>query len=622
MLREGDPIQYILDSFAADHEGDEVVARCLIMSFASRSVINSNGLHVLVTGESGKGKSHAFDTMIQHIPKEFRLDGRLSDKALFYAEDLRAGSAICLDDISLSEQMQETLKGVTTSFKKPFIYRTVNKDRKGQTCVIPERCVWWVAKMDGTGDDQVWNRMLTCWIDDSPEQDEKVLTRELFAAAQLPDETEHVRDEMIVCQHIWAQLLPAHVVIPYAEQIRFSSVANRRNPGMLLDLVKSVAIIHQYQREETELKVGRVIHATTEDFKIACQMYQALNGESGGQMSKLTRSESELIQAIEKTHRYEFTVTELRDLLPDKSYNAIRKLLNGGSSHQAHYSGLLEKCPAISVLDRTDTSENGGTSRRQKVYYWDHDRYVAWASGGGCWLARNDDHDDDTGGSGGSGRKGGGSLPPGNEARDDDDSSKNNNKNNFYYNERKDEDLQSTHEPVITYDSAPENFRTSATSDQNTQSGSSSVVDSATSDDLDRGTLPLTTANTPRIPLSQIDPDDYTPINGVWSGPCAVCGGKWVQYVEKVTPAMKEEKRFTTRKICQKCRDKARDKISKTFTVLPGTVNITGMVRTNGPRGRCDVCHQNEMKWYDKEIHLGMCDSCFSREQERQGMSV
>ena len=77
ILREGDPIQYILNSFATDHEGDEVVAKSLIMSFASRSVINSNGLHVLVTGESGKGKSHAFDTMIQHIPQEFRLDGRI-----------------------------------------------------------------------------------------------------------------------------------------------------------------------------------------------------------------------------------------------------------------------------------------------------------------------------------------------------------------------------------------------------------------------------------------------------------------------------------------------------------------------------------------------------------------
>jgi hypothetical protein len=73
--------------------------------------------------------------------------------------------------------MQEILKGVTTSFQKDFMYHTVSKDRTGQICTIPERCVWWVAKVEGAGDDQVFNRMLTCWIDDSEEQDQKVLTR-------------------------------------------------------------------------------------------------------------------------------------------------------------------------------------------------------------------------------------------------------------------------------------------------------------------------------------------------------------------------------------------------------------------------------------------------------------
>jgi len=58
VLQHGDPKQAMLRAFALDHEGDEVVAECLVMSLASRSVINTNGLHVSVSGESGKGKSH------------------------------------------------------------------------------------------------------------------------------------------------------------------------------------------------------------------------------------------------------------------------------------------------------------------------------------------------------------------------------------------------------------------------------------------------------------------------------------------------------------------------------------------------------------------------------------
>ena len=52
ILWEGNPKQEMLRTFALDHEGDETVAECLILSLASRAVLNTNGLHVSVTGES------------------------------------------------------------------------------------------------------------------------------------------------------------------------------------------------------------------------------------------------------------------------------------------------------------------------------------------------------------------------------------------------------------------------------------------------------------------------------------------------------------------------------------------------------------------------------------------
>jgi hypothetical protein len=51
----------------------------------------------------------------------------------------------------------------------------------------------------------------------------------------------------------------------------------------------------QYQRERSETGKMRCITATGEDFRRACQLYAKLNGESGGQQSKLTRKESELV---------------------------------------------------------------------------------------------------------------------------------------------------------------------------------------------------------------------------------------------------------------------------------------------------------------------------------------
>ena len=47
ILQSGDPLRVMLSEFAKDHEGDQVVAQCMIMSFASRSVINYKGITCL-----------------------------------------------------------------------------------------------------------------------------------------------------------------------------------------------------------------------------------------------------------------------------------------------------------------------------------------------------------------------------------------------------------------------------------------------------------------------------------------------------------------------------------------------------------------------------------------------
>jgi len=624
ILRSEKPIQYLLDSFAKDHEGDEVVAKCLIMSLASRSVVNSNGLHVLVTGESGKGKSHAFDTMLQHIPPEYRLDGRMSDKALFYADDLRPGSAICLDDVSLSEPMQEVLKGVTSAFQKGFVYRTVDKERKGQKRLIPERCLWWVAKMEGTGDDQVWNRMLTCWIDDSPEQDEKVLARELAAVECLPTDSPGTREEVLVCQQIWNQMTPVYVVIPYGTRIRFSSSANRRNPGMLLDLIKSIAALHQFQRDRVRVKDMEVIYANTEDFTYACQMYQALNGESGGQMSKLTRSESELLTAIRDSGRFEMSIADMQ-VITSRSYSTIYKMIHGYNSHGNHYSGLLEKCPALSFLDRTDVTDGGETSRRVRVYTWNPEIYLLWSSGGGCWLDNTkggkEDGDDHDGGDGGCLQQVADDLRTnntGDEAADCENT--HNNKNNFYYSTslRKNEDAYGTPEHVPSH--APEPAVSAIT-----PPGSPSIEVPPAGSQSDEITgmkhLPQSSDEPEGIPLSSVDPDEYSPINGVWSGPCAVCGGKYVQYTEKFSPKMKEEGRFS-HKICQKCYSKAVARVCRSFIALPGLINTLAMIPADKDYGRCRICNQGGVTWYDHETKTGICEICYTRERGRSGVMV
>jgi hypothetical protein len=639
ILQEGDPLGHMLETFAGDHIGDPVVAECLVMSLASRQVINAKGLHVSVTGESGKGKSHTFDTMLQQVPEELRLEGRMSDKALFYIRDMKPGTVIALDDVSLSDQMQEVLKGVTTSFRKPFKYRTVNKDRGGETCIIPERCVWWVAKVEGTGDDQVWNRMLTCWIDDSEQQDAKVLARTLSEAAAVPAGEPGIRREVAVCQEMWRMIAPVHVVVPFAGNIRFSSDANRRNPDMLLDLVKCHAVLMQFQRDRREAGSLQYITATVDDFRKACRLYTALNGTSGGQQSKLTKKESGLIDAIRTHGTGEITISEMQHIT-GWSHSVIYKMLHGSVSHGYQYSGLLEKCPAISVCDRTVVTDEGGITaahRRAKAYAWDSLVYDLWAADGGCWLdghGPNPSRDDDDP-AGGNAEGNGITAEVSETKRDGDRGSEENiiNNNNFFstYIGKRESIEQGisgqSPAPVHTYE-----FENSAERDPGPPSDNTAPLDSETGPagccpgirNLSRNApdAPQGQAGSahlsPSLCLPEIRTRDYTRIRkGSDPGPCDCCGSRRADYREKMTPG-----RSPSRKICRTCYREARQAETTPVRALPGVLNIPAMVRIEKDLGRCQVCNGGKAAWHDPAGRVAICESCYHTHAGEAGVCV
>ncbi len=624
VLQQGDPLRYMLDTFALDHIGDPVVAECLVMSLASRLVINAKGLHVSVTGESGKGKSHTFDTMLQQVPQEFRLEGRMSDKALFYIKGMKPGSVIALDDVSLSDQMQEILKGVTTSFKRPFIYRTVDKDRGGKTCTIPERCVWWVAKVEGTGDDQVWNRMLTCWIDDSPEQDARVMTHTLSEACSVPVCGCGNLRELEVCRDIWRSLSPVWVVVPFADRIRFSSSLNRRNPDMLLDLVKAHAVLMQKQRELCEAGDMMVVTATVEDFKNACRLYSELNNTSGGQETKLTKRESELVDTIKRHGQGEITISEMQHLT-GLSQSVIYKMIHGSTSRGTHYSGLLEKCPAISVCDRTLLSDENGVTlahRREKAYSWDQSVYEAWSSDGCCWLDGDSGGSDDVppagpsnGCSGNAVSNGSSAGCPATETKTNSRSTEDNTNNNLFLCTHSGEHdcMQEGIADLLSACDHTSDSDDSAVGDQNRKSGDSYLrkrdseglyaSGNFDSHPATAGGLPLTGDHSPveRISRREIRSEDFSGI-GFETGPCVCCGAKWIHFSEKSGKGAK---------ICRQCYELVRKAESSRVRILPGVVNRSAMVRLSSDRGRCQVCNLKKAQWFDPETRTAVCDVCY-----------
>ncbi len=624
ILRGGNPVRFMRETFALDHVGDQVVAECLIHSLASRIVINSKGLHVSITGDSGKGKSHAIDTMLAQVPQEYRLSGRISDKALFYSQDVKPGTVIALDDVSLSEQMQEILKGVITSFLKPFRYRTVTKDRNGITCTIPERCVWWVAKVEGVGDDQIFNRMLTAWIDDSEEQDRKVLERTLHQAAQVPSGGSPVREEIRIIRQMWRMVGDIFVIIPYAEQIEFQSVANRRNPDMLLDLIKTNAALMQFQRERKTVDGVEYIIATRDDFDQAVRLYNALNGDTGGQITKLTRNESTLIDAIRALNQEEFTVLDIQRVT-GWTNSVISKLLNGYASRGHLYAGLLQKCPAVSFYDRSVTIGDVGqtTHRRSKVYVWDNTLYHEWVKGGAVSLRRPGTihrHDDSSPDDPDDCRKfsaTSGSFSASAENERTSDLSQNSTCTHV----QRDRESFSAAGPlteggVSDREGAGDHAGESLCPDQAAENEplNSAILSPLSGQGTGTGRIHAENCRNHAENAATIRHDDYIRIDG-WpkKGPCHHCGRIQVQYRKK-TLKEGEEPAY----LCAGCYNKAVSRHVASIIPLPGLISTEQMVRLHADAGRCHVCATNPLVWYDHASHLGLCDACYQREQSEK----
>jgi hypothetical protein len=394
ILTRGDPLAFLLDTFNREHVGDRTVAECLALSLASQSVENTNGLHVSVSGTSGKGKSHACTTMLEQVPEGYRLAGTVSNKALYYNDDLQPGTVFLFDDVTLSEDLQEVLKAATANFRERIEHQTVTADRKLQVCRIPERCVWWLAKVEDSGDDQVMNRMLTVWIDDSIEQDERVLQHMKEKEAR-EDGGDDEDPALPVCRAIWDVLKEErlHVSIPYAETVHFSATTNRRNPGMLFDLIKCHALLFRFQRETYD----GGIRADRSDFAAAARIYAAINGEAGGQETKLTKNEAAALETVKTMGWTVFTARMLQEAL-GLSYHQTRRILHGYNNGGTTYSGLLEKCPAVGFVDTTISEDVDGylVRRREYQYSFNPEIYRRWAGGAHVWIDPDPPDDDGT----------------------------------------------------------------------------------------------------------------------------------------------------------------------------------------------------------------------------------
>jgi hypothetical protein len=308
----------------------------------------------------------------------------------------------------------------------------------------------------------------------------------------------------------------------------------------------------------------------------------------------------------------------------------INKAIQGYQSKGGIHSGLLDKCPAISYFDRTETTgdEIEKVSRRAKVFSWDQDIYKDWAGVGRVWL--DEDH-------GGKPLRHQRQTEPAAKSRElpatnpqvepTSDCGEN---ENIYNNNKLLKSNRGISDHIIRENVPVESTCTSATDifDSATKLKTTEIhpekssIEDSTKNSI-CGLVAGVRGNEKNPPLNEpgassekresfvVKSDDFKKLDVSARGPCDRCGSRYVDYTEKLTKDRIARKNEPSRRICKKCYTTAKRREAETFRSLPGALNISGMARTYTDFGNCEICNKQKATWRDPVNHTHICDTCF-----------
>lgn len=252
--------------------GEETNRLLMYLIFTSRK--RSQPLHIVSLGASGTGKTHLQEKVGELIPDEDKLEITTLSENAFYYFDRRAlaNKLVLIEDLDGAESALYPLRELQS---KKRISKTIShKNKNGETTtkhlvVEGPLCVAGCTTKEQIYEDNA-NRSFLIYLDDSSEQDNKVMSyqRAISAGTTHQEEEHSVRELMQNTQRI---LEPIKVVNPFAELLQLPSeiFKPRRTNNHYLQFIEAVTFYCQYQREKKyDKSTGEeYIESTLEDIE-------------------------------------------------------------------------------------------------------------------------------------------------------------------------------------------------------------------------------------------------------------------------------------------------------------------------------------------------------------------
>ena len=245
--------------------------------FTSRKT--NSPLHCISLGSSGTGKTHLQSKVAELIPEEDKVEITvLSANAFYYFNRTELQhKLILIEDLDGAESVLYPLRELQS--KKRITKTVVHKDTKGNTKTIHLTVEGPVSVAGCTTQESIYednsNRSFLLYIDESAEQDQRIMNYQRFMSAGKINIQEQLRAAAIL-QNAQRILKSIRVINPYAEylELPLSVFKPRRTNSHYLQFIEAITFYKQYQREKKydEQTGEEYIETTIEDIEEANEL--------------------------------------------------------------------------------------------------------------------------------------------------------------------------------------------------------------------------------------------------------------------------------------------------------------------------------------------------------------
>lgn len=290
-------------------------------------------LAVMIQSSSAAGKSSLMEAILQLLPDEQQIKySAMTGQSLFYMGETNLKHKIlAIAEEEGAEQASYALKllqsegevSIASTGKNPT---TGNLETQAYKVEGPVMLMMTTTAIDI--DEELLNRCLVLSVNESREQTEHIHAKQRHSQT-LAGLLQQQDKQTLVNLHQNAQRLlrPLLVANPYAEQLTFLSdkTRTRRDHMKYLTLIRTIALLHQYQREIKRVEHGgqlvEYIEVEPSDIATANQLAHEVLGRSLDELPPQTRKLLTLIyemvqQACDKQQlqqrNYRFTRKDIR----------------------------------------------------------------------------------------------------------------------------------------------------------------------------------------------------------------------------------------------------------------------------------------------------------------------